>query len=260
MLQASAQSDRSAPQRTEPLPNPQTPFSELSPRNGPEVFVALAYPPEALAARIEGAVVVRVTTDASGRVIAAEPLSGPAALVPAVLDSVKQWTVSRSSRTGVIVYRFEIDHARCNDDGRSLFRLKKPNLAVVTACTKGGARGIVSPTDQLDFVSMGGPAVYPSIAFAARVTGVVVLELSLDAKGMVVDSRPLTEVPLLTEAAVAHSKTWRFEPTERRRGIFVYEFDQDLRTCDDRLTDFWRVTADFWRLSTCSPLIGGAAR
>ena len=78
-----------------------------------------------------------------------------------------------------------------NDDRRSLFRLKKPNLAVVNACTEGGSRG-VSSTDQLRFVSKGGLGVHPSIAFSARITGVVVLELSLNAKGMVVDSRPLT--------------------------------------------------------------------
>ena len=130
----------------------------------PHVFVDLAYPPEPLAARIEGAVVVRVTTDASGRVIDAEALSGPAGLVPAVLANVKQWTVSPGVRTAVIVFRFEIDHARCNDDRRSLFRLKKPNLAVVTACTSGGSRPVVNPSDQLEFVSTGGRAVYPSIA------------------------------------------------------------------------------------------------
>jgi hypothetical protein len=36
-------------------------------------------------------------------------------------------------------------------------------------------------------------------------------------------------VPLLTQAAVDHSKRWQFHPVERRRGIIVYEFALDKR-------------------------------
>ena len=179
-------------------------------------------------------------------------MSGPALLVPAVLDNVKQWRGTFGVRTSVIVYRFEIDHGRCHDDRRSLFRLVEPNLAVVTACTSGPEKPIVNPTDQLQFVSTGARFVYPDLARTSVITGVVVLELTLDSKGWVVDSRPLTGIEFLTEAAVAHSKTWRFQPTERTRGIFVWEFAQDLNNCaDSRKPYFWRVTNDFWRLSSC---------
>jgi len=84
----------------------------------------------------------------------------------------------------------------------------------------------------------------------------LLLELSIDAGGGVVESRPLTELPFLTDLAVAHSKKWRFRPSDRRRGIIVYEFALDSRRCDspDR-TEFWGVSADFWRLSGCSPLV-----
>lgn len=234
----------------------QMPTSARWPRERPAVFVDLSYPPDALAARATGPVAVRVGTDASGRVVSAEALSGSDRLTSAVLANVRQWTLSPGARSEVVVYRFEIDPAPCNDDSRSLFRLARPNLAVITACTGPGRGWIPPPPDQLEFASTGERAIYPPIAFNARVTGVVILELSLDEKGMVVDSRPLTQLPLLTEAAVAHSKTWRFRPTERRRGIIVYEFAQDLRNCSaDAPTDFWRVTADFYRLSTCSPFV-----
>jgi TonB family protein len=88
----------------------------------------------------------------------------------------------------------------------------------------------VTPTfDEFPFVSFGDLATYPPIAQNARVTGIVVLEVSVDAKGAVTDSRLLTGVPLLTQAAVDHSKRWQFHPVERRRGIIVYEFALDKR-------------------------------
>lgn len=234
----------------------QTPALGTWPRQRPMVFVDLAYPPDALAARANGAVLVRVTTEPSGRVVSAALLGGSKELAPAALANARQWSLSPGARTEVIVYRFEIDSAPCNDDTRSLFRLRQPNLAEITTCTRPGRAWVPAPSDQLEVVSTGQQPVYPSIAFSARLTGVVVLDITVDANGMVLNSRPLTDLPLLTEAAVAHSKTWRVRPTERRHGFIVYEFSQDRQQCSlDGAPDFWRVTADFWRLSVCSPRI-----
>jgi TonB family protein len=234
---------------------PQSPVGRW-PGGRPMVFVDLAYPPEALDARTAGVVVVRVTTDADGRVIDAERLSGSERLVPAVLANVRQWTLSPGARTEAVVYRFEIDHALCNDDTRSLFRLVRPNLALITACSRN-ERGVAYPaSDEWQFASAVVAAAYPPIAQSARFEGVIVLELSIDRNGRVVDSRSLTDLPLLAPAAVAHSKTWRFHPTERMRGMLVYEFALDARHCEPRArTEFWRVAANYWRLSGCSPLI-----
>ncbi len=234
----------------------QTAASVSWPRVPPAVFVDLAYPPEALTGRVVGRVVVRVKTDAAGRVVGAESLTGPDVLVPAVLANVRLWTLSPGVSTGTIVYRFEIDYGACNDDSRSLFRLAKPNLAVITACSGPGRAPVSSPSSELEFVSWGDLPRYPAIARSARLTGVVVLELSVDASGVVVESRPLTELPLLTEAAVAHSKTWKARAGARRRGIVVYEFALDNPACDRRdQTAFWWVTADYMRLSGCEMLI-----
>ena len=209
----------------------QTPVPGAWPRDRPVVFADLPYPSDALAAGARGPVVVGVTTDASGKVVNAELLAGVKALAPAALANARLWSLSPGARREVIVYRFEIDPATCNDDSRSLFRLERPNLALITACSRLGREWVPSPSDELELVSTGGPGVYPPIAFSARLTGVVVLEVTVDADGMVLDSRPLTELPMLTEAAVAHSKTWRVRPTERRRGLIVYEFAQDQRRC-----------------------------
>ena len=54
--------------------------------------------------------------------------------------------------------------------------------------------------------------VYPAIARAAHVQGVVILEAVLDAKGGVESVRVLRSIPLLDQAAIDAVHQWRFTP------------------------------------------------
>lgn len=54
--------------------------------------------------------------------------------------------------------------------------------------------------------------VYPAIARAAQVQGVVILEAVLDARGRVESVRVLRSIPLLDQAAVDAVQQWRFTP------------------------------------------------
>lgn len=54
--------------------------------------------------------------------------------------------------------------------------------------------------------------VYPADALAARVTGVVVIEVSLDTEGRVRDATVLRSIPMLDEAALAAVRQWEFTP------------------------------------------------
>jgi TonB family protein len=56
------------------------------------------------------------------------------------------------------------------------------------------------------------PAVAPQQARDAGITGVVILELTVDADGAVSNVRVLRSIPLLDAAAVAAAKQWRYEP------------------------------------------------
>jgi TonB family protein len=55
--------------------------------------------------------------------------------------------------------------------------------------------------------------VYPEIAMAAKVQGIVILEIMIDDQGDVNDARVLRSVPLLDQAALDAVKQWRYTPT-----------------------------------------------
>jgi protein TonB len=56
-------------------------------------------------------------------------------------------------------------------------------------------------------------AAYPEAARAARVQGVVILEVRLGVDGSVVDTKVVRSIPLLDEAAVDSVRQWRYAPT-----------------------------------------------
>ena len=55
--------------------------------------------------------------------------------------------------------------------------------------------------------------VYPDIARAARVEGIVILDCTIDRDGRVIDARVLRGHPLLDEAALAAVRRWAYMPS-----------------------------------------------
>ena len=68
--------------------------------------------------------------------------------------------------------------------------------------------GIRAPTKVKDV-----SPIYPSIAQAARVQGVVILEAVIGSDGVVKDARVLRSIPLLDQAALDAVRQWVFTPT-----------------------------------------------
>ncbi len=54
--------------------------------------------------------------------------------------------------------------------------------------------------------------VYPAIAMAAHIQGIVILETTIDETGKVVDARILRSVPALDQAALEAVRQWRYRP------------------------------------------------
>ena len=69
--------------------------------------------------------------------------------------------------------------------------------------------GDVVPPQRTKSVS----PVYPAVARAARVSGIVILEAVIDVDGRVTDVRVLRSVPLLDEAAISAVQQWEYTPT-----------------------------------------------
>jgi periplasmic protein TonB len=57
------------------------------------------------------------------------------------------------------------------------------------------------------------PPAYPEIARAAHIEGTVILEATIDERGVVTDARVLRSVPLLDNAALTALRQWRYTPT-----------------------------------------------
>ena len=229
----------------------------------PRTFVEMGYPSAGLDAGMQGTVVVRAALDASGLVTAAEALAGPPALSTAAVENTRQWTFEPGPSSAVIVYRFEIEHGRCNDDTRGLFRLTHQNLVVLTT-SKGPTRQLGVYWMHVPGIGELGEAAYPPLAQSARIAGPVVLSLTLDRRGKVTGAEALSGQPLVVPAALAHARTWRLTSYSRlpRRIVIVYEFGLDLRACPSGVprSVFWQSDANHVHLDACSPTIDVSRR
>lgn len=220
----------------------------------PVTYSDLAYPADALSQGQAGIVVLRLSTDDSGRVQNTEVLTGPPVLVRAAIENMSSWRLSPNLRDGAMVFRFDIDPARCQDDTRGLFRLVRPNFATVTACSAPGRPVAKWPYDGFEFISFGSSR-YSAGPRAMNLPSVVVLELVADDQGRI-QPRPLTDLMWFTEAAVAHARQWRVRPSTTKRQIFVYQFALDNYDCTSEYNSvFWTVIPGYVRLSGCQPWV-----
>jgi TonB family protein len=96
-------------------------------------FEDVKYPLKALAARLEGAVVIRVKLENQGKVVGAERISGPEILARDCISSVKKWRFQPvPQKTAVVVYNFTMPGGLCKSTTSLMFL--GPNLATVIGC------------------------------------------------------------------------------------------------------------------------------
>lgn len=70
--------------------------------------------------------------------------------------------------------------------------------------------GVVRAPERLSYVA----PIYPPVALAARLRGLVIIEAVIDTRGHVQDARILrSDSPLLIEAAVTAVRQWTYSPT-----------------------------------------------
>ena len=82
------------------------------------------------------------------------------------------------------------------------------DAATGAASLTGGIRGPSGAPRKIRNVAPN----YPEAARQARVSGVVILQLTVSANGIVTDARVLRSIPLLDAAAIEAAKLWQYEP------------------------------------------------
>jgi outer membrane biosynthesis protein TonB len=219
-------------------------------------FEELGYPASARSGGVQGAVVVEAKLDGAGNVIAAVPLSGPPSLIEAAAANARKWqfTVNRQKPV-IIVYDFSIDEGRCQDRMHSLFKLRRKNVASITACGGTEQTSTALRGDQFEVVSFE-DLKYPRIASSTRTQGLVVVEVNFDDSGNVVSASPLSGPPLLHAPAVDNVKKWKFKGTGsgEKRVLIGYDFSFDPAPCKSAATLFVLRHNNLASITTCNDL------
>jgi protein TonB len=186
------------------------------------------YPPEAQAARIQGVVIVEARIEPDGTVSDTRVLRSIPSLDQAALDAVRQWEFTPTMLQGkavpvimTVTVNFRLGGVRGGVPGGVVGGVVGGVPGGVVGGVAGGVSGGVDATGAIRVGSKIAPPtkikdvrpVYPEVARAARVQGVVIVEVRIEADGTVSDARILRSIPLLDQAALDAVRQWEFSPT-----------------------------------------------
>jgi TonB family protein len=155
--------------------------------------------------RLHGTVVLKAVISKSGAIESLEMVSGHPMLVPAALDSVKQWRYRPYEVNGIPVRAettVRVEFSDASDAGTETSVPKVESPASVTAeDMRGRLVYRVAP-------------VYPPLARQARIQGRVILRIVINSLGEVRETQLISGHPMLAPAAVEAVKKWRYVPYE----------------------------------------------
>ena len=172
-----------------------------------------AYPPVALQSGVEGMVILEAVVGTDGSVKSAGVLRGHPLLDQAAVDAVLQWRYTPTLLNGVpvdvvmtVTVNFTLGGLTASPSQVNLSAQGEVLDGYPDAVRVGGD---VREPRRITNVS----PVYPEAARAAKIQGLVILELVIDTNGRVAAPRILRGVELLNEAALDAVSQWEFEPT-----------------------------------------------
>lgn len=102
---------------------------------------------------------------------------------------------------------------------------------------------------------------YPPIARLGRVSGRVVVRVTLDERGKVLSASALSGHNVLAQAAIANAKEWRFHPSPDKTAEIVYEF-RIIDECvqDESATRFHFEVPNSVLITDCAKLVQPSTR
>jgi protein TonB len=212
--------------------NPITPENPIPRRT---FSVAPTYPAEASGINAVSTVALVATIDETGRVVeirkAREPLvltqtgtPNPTALriagealVRDAAGALRRWTYdppSKGPMAFTVSFEFRPGADATSSQSTTVTPPRPTALAAGTPAGNAGLQpvrvgGQVKPPTQIRKVQ----PVYPPIALASRVQGIVILEATIGVDGRVSDATVLRSVPLLDQAAIDAVRQWQYTPT-----------------------------------------------
>jgi protein TonB len=181
--------------------------------------VGPAYPQEAQAANVQGIVILETLIDTSGRVESARVIRSVPLLDDAALEAVRQWEFTPTLLNGVptpILMSVTVNFTMTSD-GQAPATTEpaaqpvagQPAVPLVGGRTPVRVGGSIPAPKKIKDVR----PVYPAIARSARVSGIVIVEATIDQNGHVAGARVIRSVPLLDDAALGAVRQWEFTPT-----------------------------------------------
>lgn len=93
---------------------------------------------------------------------------------------------------------------------------------------------------------------YPSLAWQARIRGLVVIRAKLDKEGKVVDAEVISGHPILIQGALKNIKKWSFQPNKQGAVVIVYKFRILSADCAEGNQQFFTLELpNFVTVSAC---------
>jgi TonB family protein len=178
------------------------------------------YPIDALEKGIRGLVTVDITVNAAGSVTTAAVVSGPQEFRDSALKAAFGLTYEPGPSTTLL--RVTVEYVR-DRNSWGVRVVDRPVPSVVPSSSIQPEAGLTVRPEPSGEYRVGGAfppprrlksaaPVYPEDALAAGIQGVVILELSIDTQGSVVDARVLRSIPELDQAAIDAVEQWEYEP------------------------------------------------
>jgi TonB family protein len=167
------------------------------------------YPDEAKAQHVQGVVVLRARISKEGTVKDVQVVSGPPPLIVSAIDAVRQWKYKPYLLNGEstevdttinINYTFGEAADSQLQAAPGVSQAGAPNPLRVAPGVMEGA--LISKVDPI----------YPEIAKAAHVQGVVVLHAVISKTGDVENLSVISGAPMLTASAIEAVKQWKYDP------------------------------------------------
>lgn len=164
------------------------------------------YPAEARRTGVEGKVVVAATIETTGEVSHARVVNGHRLLNQAAVDAMKQWRFS-NTYDGPVTLEITFDfHEGAQADASSRTRDSKSESDTV------------KPVKRVD-------AIYPEEAKRAGVQGEVIVDITIDEKGAVIEARVKSGPEALRQAAIEAVRQFRFSNVLERNVLATMTFN-----------------------------------